>query len=201
MKGQIVLSVIVVVLIIFCAAAGILIFNYNGIVAAEKTTESAKADIETVCQRRLDLIPNLVATVKGYAQHERQTLVAVTEAREKAQGVLQSVRGKDSLNEQDLAALAGSQSQLMSSLKSLFALVENYPDLKANSNFLALQDQLEGTENRISVARQRYNYAVRQYNTRIDTFPGNIFAVMFGFDEKEYFEAKETAMDSVEVSF
>ena len=163
--------------------------------------EEAKAQIETVIQRRLDLIPNLVETVKGYAQHEREVLLKVTQARAKAQTLLEKISSKKSLTKEDLAALSASQSELTRTLKSLFALVENYPDLKASINFLALQDQLEGTENRIAVARQRYNYAVRIYNTKIKTFPGNIIAPMFGFEEKDYFEAKNEAEEPVKVRF
>lgn len=201
MKGQIAVSLAIVLVVIVALVGIFVIVTYNGLVNAQKRVEGAKADIEAVCQRRLDLIPNLVETVKGYASHESQTLVAVTEARNKAQGVLEEVGKKKVLNKDDLAILAASQSGLMRTLKNLFALVENYPDLKASTNFLALQDQLEGTENRISVARQRYNRAARLYNTKITAFPGNILAPAFGFEEKEYFEAKEEALDPIRVKF
>jgi len=179
----------------------LLITTYNGIVKSEKAVEEAKAQIETVLQRRLDLIPNLVETVKGYAQDEREVLIAVTKARGDAQDILQKIEKKKSLSKEDMQGLATSQSTLTKTLKTLFALVENYPDLKASTNFLALQDQLEGTENRISVARQRYNYEVRIFNSKISTFPGVIIAPMFGFTEKASFEAKEEAGEPVKVKF
>lgn len=200
-KAQVALSLVIVLVVILAAVGIFVIVTYNGLVSADRRTEEAKADIEAVCQRRLDLIPNLVETVKGYAAHERSTLIAVTQARGKAQDVLNDISGKKTLSKEDLSALAASQLGLMRTLKSLFALVENYPDLKASTNFLALQDQLEGTENRISVARQRYNAAVRIYNTKITAFPGNILAPVFGYGEKDYFEAKEEAGEAVKVKF
>ena len=199
--GQVALFLVITMIVIIAVLGFWFIWVYNGLVKSEKAVEEAGAQIETVLQRRLDLIPNLVETVKGYAQHEREVLVAVTQARENAQGVLEEISGKKSLEEKDITALAASQSNLTSALKNLFALVENYPDLKASQNFLALQDQLEGTENRISVARQRYNYAARVYNTKINVFPGNIVAPVFGFEEKDYFEAKEEAQEPVKVKF
>ncbi|RKY62692.1 MAG: LemA family protein [Candidatus Latescibacterota bacterium] len=201
MKAQVALSLVVILIVILAVLSLVLVFNYNGIIKAEKRVEEAKADIEAACQRRMDLIPNLVQTVKGYAQHESNTLIAVTQARQNAQEILKRISSKKTLNKEDISALVSSQSTLMGSLKNLFALAENYPDLKASSNFLALQDQLEGTENRINVARQRYNSVVRTYNTKIETFPGNIFAAMFGFGRKEYFEAKAEALEPVKVEF
>jgi len=178
-----------------------LILVYNGFVNSENAVEEAQAQIETVYQRRLDLIPNLVETVKGYAQHERETFIAVTKARSQAHRILEQIGSKKSLSKEDLARLSDSQSGLTHTLKDLFAIVENYPQLKSGSNFLALQDQVEGTENRIGVARQRYNYAVRLYNTRIRAFPGNILAPLFGFEEKDYFEAKDAAQEPVKEKF
>lgn len=201
MKGQVVLSLVVVVVVILAVIGIVLITTYNGIVKSEKAVEEAKAQIEAVLQRRLDLIPNLVETVKGYAQHEKETLILVAKARSGAQDILQEIGAKKSLSKEDMEALAASQTELTKSLKTLFALVENYPDLKASYNFLALQDQLEGTENRISVARQRYNYEVRMFNTKIETFPGVIIAPVFGFTEKASFEAKEEAQEPVKVQF
>jgi len=198
-KGQAALFLVITLIAIVAIVGVWFILVYNGLVKSEKAVEEAKAQIETVLQRRLDLIPNLVETVKGYAAHEREVLIAVTQARSKAQGILEEVSRKKSLGKEDFTALAASQSDLTGTLKSLFALVENYPDLKASSNFLALQDQLEGTENRISVARQRYNYATRIYNMKITIFPGNILAPMFGFEEKGYFEAKEKAKETPKV--
>jgi len=201
MKAQVGLFLIIGLIIILGVFGIGLILTYNSLVKSEKAVEEAKAQIETVIQRRLDLIPNLVETVKGYAQHEREVLLKVTQARAKAQGLLEKISSKKSLTKEDFIALSASQSELTKTLKSLFALVENYPDLKASTNFLALQDQLEGTENRIAVARQRYNYAARIYNTKIETFPGNIIAPMFGFGEKNYFEAKNEAKEPVKVRF
>lgn len=194
--AAVILTAIVVILL-----AIVLIVTYNGIVKSDKAAEEAKAQIETVLQRRLDLIPNLVETVKGYAQHEQETLEALTKIRSRVYYILQEVAAKKSLSKEDMEALAASQTEMTKSLKTIFALAENYPDLKASSNFLALQDQLEGTENRIAVARQTYNYAVRMFNTKIDTFPGVVIAPMFGFSEKAYFEAKEEAAQPVEVKF
>ncbi|MFC1703316.1 LemA family protein [Candidatus Omnitrophota bacterium] len=201
MKEQGNVALVLVAVIALAAIGGFLILNYNGIVKLDKIVEESQAQIEVVCQRRLDLIPNLVETVKGYAAHEKETFTAITQARSRAQGVLDGIKGKDSLVKEDFMALAASQSQLTSTLKSLFALVENYPVLQASTNFLALQDQLEGTENRISVTRQRYNSSVRGYNTKITMFPGNIVAPMFGFEEKGYFEAKEEALEPVTIGF
>ena len=201
MKAQVGLFLIIGLIVILGVFGIGLILTYNSLVKSEKAVEEAKAQIETVIQRRLDLIPNLVETVKGYAQHEREVLLKVTQARAKAQTLLEKISSKKSLSKEDLTAISASQSELTKTLKSLFALVENYPDLKASTNFLALQDQLEGTENRIAVARQRYNYAVRLYNTKIKTFPGNIIAPMFGFGEKDYFEAKNEAEEPVKVRF
>lgn len=201
MRGQIVLSLVIVLIVILAAVGVVLIMAYNGIVESEKAVEEAKAQVEAVLQRRLDLIPNLVEIVKGYAQHEKETLIAVTKARSDAQGILQEIGEKKSLSKEDMQALASSQSALAKTLKTLFALVENYPDLKASTNFLALQDQLEGTENRISVNRQRYNYEVRMYNTKIATFPGIIIAPVFSFIEKASFEAKEEAQEPVRIKF
>jgi len=190
--------VVVVTAIVFVNSVGM----YNGLVKADNGVEEAKAQVETVCQRRLDLIPNLVETVKGYAGHEQETLVAVTAVRSKAQGVLDEVKGQEPLNKEQMFKLVSSESELATVTKMLFALAENYPDLRASTNFLALQDQLEGTENRISVARQRYNSAVRVYNTNVAKFPRNIVASMFGFEENDsYFEAAEGAKEDVEVKF
>jgi len=201
MKFNATLSLAIVLILVVAAVGIVFILTYNGLVTADKTVEGAKAQIETVCQRRLDLIPNLVQTVKGYAKHERDTLTAIIQARSSAQQALEGVSSKKSLGKEEMAALAASQSALTGALKSIFALVERYPDLKASRHFLALQDQLEGTENRISVARQRYNASARNYNTKINTFPGNIIAPVFGFMEKVYFEAKEEAQEPPKVEF
>lgn len=135
--------------------------TYNGLVKAEKQVEEAKAQIEVASQRKLDLIPNLVETVKAYARHEKETLTAVAAARSNVQNVLNGIVMDKSISKDQMTKLAASESELKGNLTSLFALAENYPSLKANTNFVTLQDQLEGTENRISVARHRYNYSVR----------------------------------------
>ncbi|MCM8814325.1 MAG: LemA family protein, partial [Candidatus Omnitrophica bacterium] len=177
------------------------VLNYNGLVVADKKVEAAQAQIETVCQRRLDLIPNLIETVRGCAAYEQQTLSVIVAARGNAQDVLKRVGGKKEFSADDMRELAGSQAQLQDSVRAVFALAENYPDLKAGAQFTALQDQLEGAENRISVERQRYNEAVRTYNTKIDTFPGNVIAPWFGFERGSYFEAPAVAMNAVAVKF
>lgn len=202
MKSNTCLTVIIIVAAIALVIGLGSAVTYNSLVRAEKLVDEAKAQIEVVCQRRLDLIPNLVETVKGYAKHERETLVAVSQARSKAQGILDALSAAKSMSKEQMAKLTASQSELTTSLKSLFALVENYPTLKANTSFVTLQDQLEGTENRISVARQRYNHSVRLYNTKVAMFPQNIVASVFGFEEKDnYFEAAEEAESSVAVKF
>ncbi|WP_319523938.1 LemA family protein [uncultured Desulfosarcina sp.] len=177
-----------------------LILVHNGIVDADKRVEEAEAQIGAVCQRRLDLMPNLIETVKAYAAHEKSVLTAVTEARAHAQNTLDRL-AKDGYTPETMKALETSQAQVTSSIRGIFALVENYPDLKASTNFLALQDQFEGTENRISVARQRFNSAVRSYNSKIEKFPGVLIAPIFGYQEAEYFEAKEEAYEPVKAKF
>lgn len=193
MKGQTNLFLILFLVVILAGMSLVVVLNYNGLVKAEKGVEEAQAQIATVCQRRLDLIPNLIETVKGYAQHEKSTLTAVTEARIKAEQAVQSGAG--------MAKVAESQAVLTSAVRGIFALAENYPNLRAASNFMALQDQFEGTENRIAVARQRYNSAARYYNSKIQTFPGVVFAPMFGFGQKQYYEAKEQAYEPVQAKF
>jgi LemA protein len=201
MKGQSNLFLIIFLIIALAAVSIVLILNYNGLIKTEKAVHEAKAQIETVCQRRLDLIPNVIEAVKGYAKHEQQTLLAITQARTQAMGVLDEIGQKEDLTKETIVKLESSQTELTKALKSVFALIENYPDLKASMNFLALQDQFEGTENRIAVARQRYNMAVRTYNSKIETFPGVFLAPIFGFGEKEFYEAKAEAMDPVRAEF
>lgn len=160
--------------------------TYNGLVAKEERVGSVWANVETQYQRRSDLIPNLVNTVKGYASHESETLGAVTEARARATSVNLSV---DELTPERLAEFQRAQSEVRSALGRLVAVAESYPDLKANRNFSELQAQLEGTENRISVARQDFNDAARAYNVAVRRFPANIVASLCGFEQKPYFEA------------
>ena len=189
-KGLLIVGMIVVLI------GGFLIGSYNGLASSRENIASAQADIDTMLQRRADLIPNLVATVKGYAQHEESTLTQVVEARAKAT--------QTQLNIDDAAAMSKymeAQGELSSALSRLMAISENYPDLKANQNFLDLQTQLEGTENRIATERRKYNESARQFNTMIKMFPRNMVAGMFGFAPLSYFEAEEGAQQAPQVSF
>jgi len=189
------------VVIVVAVVSVVVIFSYNGLVTSEKTVEEAKSQIETVLQRRLDLIPNLIETVKAYAKHEQKTLLKITQTRAQALGVLEGVAGKADLSREEILKLQASQGELTTAMRSLFALVENYPDLRASANFMALQDQFEGTENRIAAARQRYNLAVRYFNAKIERFPGVFLAPMFGYEEKVFFEAKKEAAEPVKAKF
>ena len=182
-------------------ALSALIFGgvYNSLVRSEEQVSEAWAQVENVYQRRLDLIPNLVETVKGYAAHERQTLEAVVQARAKATQM--KINTKDLANPQTLASFEETQQRLSSSLSRLLVLVEQYPDLKANQNFLALQSQLEGTENRIAVERHRFNEAARAFNTKVRVFPNSLVARLAGFQKKAYFAADEGARIAPTVKF
>ena len=164
--------------------------TYNSFVKLGTGVESAWANVETQYQRRADLIPNLVSTVKGYAKHEQETLDQVVEARAKALA--------GGANIEDYAA---AQQQVTTALGRLIAIAENYPDLKANTNFLELQAQLEGTENRIAVARNNYNDVVKVYNTKCATFPSNLIAKIFDFEKKSLFEAAPGAENAPKVEF
>lgn len=172
--------------------------TYNGMVEKEEAVKSAWSNVETQYQRRADLIPNLVSTVKGYAAHEESTLTAVVDARAKATSI--SV-APDNLNEQTIAEYQKAQAGVTSALGRLIAVSENYPDLKANQNFLELQAQLEGTENRITVARKEFNDATQAYNTAVRSFPANLIAMMFDFEQKPYFEADESTAAAPKVEF
>jgi LemA protein len=165
------------------------IASYNSLVRVRNRTDDSWSQIDVQLRRRYDLIPNLVETVKGYAAHERQTFEAVTQAR--TQG----------MNAQGVAEQAQAENMITGALKSLFAVAEAYPELKANQNFLALQEELTATEGRISYARQFYNDTVLKLNTKIQTFPTNILAGMFGFKTREYFEADDTSRGPVTVQF
>ena len=172
--------------------------TYNNMVTQEEAVNSAWSNVETQYQRRADLIPNLVSTVKGYATHEESTLQAVVEARSKATSINLTM---DDLSKEKLAEYQKAQSAVTSALGRLIAVSESYPDLKANQNFLELQAQLEGTENRITVARKGYNDAAQSYNVSVRKFPANIVAMIFGFDVKPYYEADESASAAPKVEF
>lgn len=172
--------------------------NYNSLVEKQQTVDQSWAEVENQYQRRADLIPNLVNTVKGYATHESETLEKVTEARAKATSITINA---DNLNEETLAKFQQAQGELTQALKSLLAVSEAYPDLKANENFRDLQVQLEGTENRVATARGRYTQAVADYNTSIKKFPTMIYAGWFGFEPKPQFQAEAGASTAPKVEF
>ena len=193
----VVLGIIIVIgIIMVFSGIGI----YNEMVRLDEGLKEKWSQVENVYQRRLDLIPNLVETVKGYAAHERETFQAVTEARSKVGGVM-NVPGQALTNPEMFQQFQQAQTALSSALQRLMVVVERYPDLKANENFLSLQSQLEGTENRIAVERRRFNEAAREYNTYIRKFPKVILANMFGFHEKPYFKADEGADVAPKVKF
>ena len=172
--------------------------GYNGLVSMDEGVQNKWADVETQYQRRADLIPNLVNTVKGYAAHEKETLEGVVKARSEATSVKIDA---ENMTAEQMAQYQKAQNGVSSALSKLLLVVEKYPDLKANQNFLELQSQLEGTENRITVARRDFNGAAKEYNTAIRKFPKNILAGMFGFEKKAYFEAQEGAEKTPEVQF
>ena len=192
-------TIILLILVALLLLLGVGACNtYNKMVGLEETVDQSWGEVETQYQRRADLIPNLVNTVKGYATHESQTFEKLTEARAKATSITLNV---DDLTEENLAKYQKAQNELSSALKSLLAVTENYPDLKANKNFEDLQVQLEGTENRIATARTRYTEQVKDYNVAIRRFPANIFAGMFGFSTKPQFAAEEGASKAPTVEF
>jgi LemA protein len=172
--------------------------GYNKMVEMDEQVASSWSQVENVYQRRADLIPNLVNTVKGYAAHEQETLEGVIEARSKATSVNIN---PENLNQQALQQFTQAQEGLSSALSRLMVVVERYPDLKANQNFLDLQAQLEGTENRIAVERRKFNETTQTYNAYIRKFPRVIYAGWFGFEKKSYFEAQQGAEQAPEVQF
>lgn len=188
--------IITIVVIVLVALWGIL--SYNGLVGMDENVSNKWANVETQYQRRSDLIPNLVNTVKGYAKHESQTLEAVMAAR--SQATLVKI-DPSNCTPQQLAAYQKAQGDVTTALGKLLAITENYPDLKANQNFLELQSQLEGTENRINVARKDFNDSAKEYNTSLRRFPRNIIASMFGFEKRNYFEAEAGAEKAPKVEF
>ena len=181
-----------------CLLLGYGFTTYNGFVNKEEAVQTAWSNVETQYQRRADLIPNLVNTVKGYAAHETQTFAAVTEARAKATSINLSA---DNLTPETLAQYQNAQAGISSALGRLIAVAEQYPELKANQNFQELQAQLEGTENRIAVVRKDFNTATQAYNVSIRRFPAKLVAAMCGFDAKPYFEAAEGAERAPLVEF
>lgn len=185
-------------IIVAVVIAGYGIIAYNGLAGKEEAVDTAWANVETQYQRRADLIPNLVNTVKGYAAHETETFTAVTEARAKATSINLSV---EELTEEKLAEYQSAQAEVRSALGRLIAVAEQYPDLKADTHFLELQSQLEGTENRIAVVRKDFNETAQVYNTAIRRFPSNLVAMICGFDKKPYFKAAEGTDTAPTVQF
>ncbi|KMY52912.1 MULTISPECIES: LemA family protein [Bacillaceae] len=183
------LGPLAIIAIIVVVLAAMLIPSYNGMVEREENVDQAYAQVENQLQRRMDLIPNLVNTVKGFASHEKEVLKNVSDARAK-------LAGAGSPKEQ-----AEANDELSGALSRLLVVVENYPQLKADANFRQLMDELAGTENRLAVARQDYNAEVATYNKKIKRFPGSLMAGIFGFDEKEYFKAEAGAKEAPKVDF
>lgn len=182
------IAIIVVIVILIAIIAG-LVSSYNGVVSLSEEVDNKFATIDTMLQRRADLIPNLVNTVKGYTNQEQAVIDSVTDARAK-------LAGANSVEEK-----ANADQELNTALSNLLVVVENYPDLKSSQNFINLSDELAGTENRIATARKDYNDAVREYNTKIKRFPTNVVSGMFGYGEKEYFQASEGSEEVPTVDF
>ena len=191
-KGMVITLAVIAIIALWSISA------YNGMVGMDEGVQGKWADVETQYQRRADLIPNLVNTVKGYAAHEKETLAAVVQARSEATSVKID---PTNMTAEQMAQYQQAQNGVSSALGKLLVVVEKYPDLKANQNFLELQAQLEGTENRITVARRNFNEAAKEYNTAIRRFPKNILAGMFGFEKKAYFEAEQGAEKAPQVEF
>jgi LemA protein len=195
MRSTVVIGIVILFVIILFGAGGC---SYNGLVKERENVNSAWAQVENVYQRRADLIPNLVNTVKGAANFEKSTLEAVVSARASATQVKLDA---NNLDEAGLKRFQQAQDGLSSAISRLLMVTENYPDLKSNKNFSELQAQLEGTENRISTERKKFNEVVKTYNTKVSSFPTNLFAGMFGFTPKAYFEAQAGADKAPEVKF
>lgn len=189
-----IIIVVVIALVLFLSFKN----TYNEFIRLDESVNSSWAQVENVLQRRMDLIPNLVETVKGYADFEKETLTQVIQARAQA---TQTKVDPGQMDPQQMQKYLNAQNSLSSALSRLMVVVERYPDLKANQNFLRLQDELAGTENRIAVERRRFNEAVRAYNQKIRTFPANIMANLFGFEKRPYFEAPEEAETAPQVDF
>ena len=187
MKKSSIAIIVVIVILLLIVIGGI--SSYNGLVGLSEEVDNKFATIDTMLQRRADLIPNLVNTVKGYTNQEQSVIDSVTEARAKLN------------NANSVADKANADQELTSALNNLLVVVENYPDLKSSENLINLQDELAGTENRIATARKDYNDAVKEYNAKIKRFPTNIISGMFGFEEKEYFQATEGSEEVPTVDF
>jgi LemA protein len=200
MNRSLPLSFAIVAVGVLAVLAGLLVFFYNALIGAREQVNSGWAQVENVYQRRLDLVPVLVDAVQTYVEHERDTLTALTEARANAIQVTGAIGSAPQTVEQ-FKAIEAAQGEVGSALARLFAIVENYPNLKASHNFLSLQDQIEGTENRVAMERRNYNEFSRRYNTKLQTFPGNIVAEMLGFEPKPYFEAETKALQGLEDPF
>ena len=196
MKKKFIPIIIVAAIVVILVAWGVSV--YNGLVTKDENCSNQWSKVESQYQRRMDLIPNLVNTVKGYASHEEATLLKVIEARNQASQVKIDA---ENMTQEQLNNFQQSQENLSSAIRGLNIVVEKYPDLKANQNFLELQSQLEGTENRFAVERQRYSDVVNEYNTSVRRFPNSLFASMFGFDKKPYFEAQSGAENAPKVEF
>jgi len=200
-KGmKIFLGILAVLLIMGIWAYSSIKGTYNSLVVLDEGINGSWSQVQNVYQRRADLIPNLVETVKGYASHERETLLAVTQARASATRPEFNV-GAGGLNPQLLQQFSQAQGQLSSALSRLLVTIEKYPDLKANQNFVRLQDELAGTENRITVERRRFNQTVQGYNQKVRTFPTSVLAGMFGFQQRPYFEASQEAQEAPKIDF
>ena len=193
--SRIVLIVIAGLLLIFILRG---CSGYNNLVSLREQVNREWANVENQYQRRADLIPNLVNTVKGYAEHEQETFTQVTEARSRATSV---TIDPANMTDEDIQRFQAAQGEVTSALSRLLAIAENYPDLKANQNFLELQAQLEGTENRIAVERRNFNESATQYNTQIKSFPTIIYAGLLGFKDRPYFEAEEGTQEAPVVEF
>lgn len=183
------MEIFLILIVLAIVIVGFVVMMYNSLVTLRQRTEEAWSDIDVQLKRRYDLIPNLVETVKGYATHEREAFENVTKARSAAMGA------------QGVEEQAQAENMLSGTLKSLFAVAESYPDLKANQNFIELQRELTDTENKIQASRRFYNSTIMALNTKIETFPSNIIAGNFGFVKKEYFEIEEAEKEPVKVSF
>lgn len=186
----------IIVLVVLCGV--FVVGKYNSMVSLDENVTKVWADVEAAYQRRADLIPNLVATVKGYAEHEKSTFEAVTEARAKVSSMNLNV---EDLTEENLAKYIEAQSQLSGALSRLIAVSESYPELKASEQFSELQAQLEGTENRINEVRKKFNEAAQEYNVAVRKFPGNIIANFFGFERRAEFKAEAGAEKAPTVAF